>query len=167
MSVASSILKHFQLYVDGRGYAGEVDELQLPTLAIVGEEHRAGGMDAPIDIDMGMEKMEASFTLSSASKEALSRFGLSGETGFTARGSVQSFDGTTEAITVQMRGRVMSVEPGSWQGGQKATWAYNLSLSYFKYEQGGRTIHEIDVLNMIRIINGADQLAEHRRNIGL
>lgn len=167
MAVASNLLKHFNLYVDGRGYAGEIDELQLPSLSLVEEEHRAGGMDAPIGIDLGMEKLEASFTLASAAKEALTRFGLSGETGFTARGSLESHDGTKEAVTATMRGRVRSVEPSGWQGGQKATWAYNLSLTYFRLEIGGRVIYEIDAVNMVRIIDGVDQLAEHRANIGL
>lgn len=167
MSVASHILKHFNLFVDGVGYAGEIDELQLPTLSIMEEDHRAGGMDAPVGIDLGMEKLEASFTLSSAAKEALARFGIVGETQFTARGSVESLDGTSEAVAAQMRGKVKAIEPGSWQGGQKATTAYNLSLTYYRYEQGGRVLHEIDVINMIRIIDGVDVLAAHRANIGL
>lgn len=169
MSAASSILKNFNLFVDGRGHAGEVDDLQLPTLAIIGEEYRGGGMDAPIDIDMGMEKLEATFTLPGSNKADLARFGLSdGQlTQVTARGALESADGTSEGVVVQMRGKVMRVEPGQWQGGQKSSWAYTVSLQYYKYEQGGEVIHEIDVLNMVRIVNGADQLAQQRANIGL
>jgi P2 family phage contractile tail tube protein len=167
MAVATNILKFFSLFVDGRGYAGEAEEIQLPNLAILEEEFRAGGMDAPIGIDMGMEKLEASFNLGTNSKEVLARFGLAGETQFTARGSLQNPDGVTEAVTLQMRGKISGTEAGSWQGGQKAGRSYNLSLTYYRYEQGGVVIHEIDIPNMIRIVNGVDQLAEHRRNIGL
>lgn len=169
MSAASSILKHFNLFVDGVGYAGQIDELQLPTLAIVEEDFRAGGMDAPIGIDMGMEKMEASFTLSAFDSAALSQFGLveGAETQLTARGSLESLDGTKTPVVVQMRGKIKSAEPGSWQAGQKATWAFTASLRYYRYEQGGTALHEIDVLNMVRFVNGVDQLAAHRTNIGL
>ena len=52
----NDILKNMSLFVDGRGYAGNVDELNLPKLALKTEEFRGGGMDAPIEIDMGMEK---------------------------------------------------------------------------------------------------------------
>lgn len=169
MSAASDILKNFNLFVDGRGYAGQVDELQLPALAIVGEEFRAGGMDAPIDIDMGMEKLEATFSLSGSDKSALARFGLSGGqvTQVTARGALESADGTATGVVAQMRGKIMRVEPGAWQAGQKSAWSFTLSLQYYRYEQGGEVIHEIDVLNMIRVINGVDQLAAQRANIGL
>ena len=56
-------LKHFNLFVDGRGYAGKIEELTLPKVTIKAEEFRAGGMDAPMEIDLGMEKLEAEFTL--------------------------------------------------------------------------------------------------------
>lgn len=167
MSAASHILKFYQLFIDGKGYAAEAEEVQPPNLALLMEEFRGGGMDAAIDVDMGMEKLTASFNLTSASKDALARFGLAGETGFTLRGSVESLDGTKEPIVQQWRGKISSVEPATWQGGQKVGWSYNLSLSYYRYEQGGRVIHEIDVLNMIRIVDGVDQLEEHRANIGM
>lgn len=58
------ILKNLNLFVDGRGHAGHVDEVTLPKLTIKTEEHRAGGMDLPVELDMGMEKLEASIVLS-------------------------------------------------------------------------------------------------------
>lgn len=45
------ILKNFNAFVDGRGYAGRIDEISLPKLSIKTEEHRAGGMDIPVAID--------------------------------------------------------------------------------------------------------------------
>ena len=51
------ILKNFNLFIDGRGYAGKCDEVNPPKLNIKSEEYRAGGLDAPIPIDMGMEKL--------------------------------------------------------------------------------------------------------------
>ncbi len=46
------ILKNFNVFVDGRGYAGRIDEISLPKLAIKTEEYRAGGMDIPVSIDI-------------------------------------------------------------------------------------------------------------------
>jgi P2 family phage contractile tail tube protein len=169
MSAASNILKQFNLFVDGVGFAGEIEELQTPKLALVEDDYRAGGMDAPVGIDMGMEKLEATFTLSGSSASALGLFGLASgaQTQLTARGSLESYDGTKTPVVVAMRGKIKSLEPGAWKGGEKAAWAFGVSLNYYRYEQGGQVIHEIDVINMIRVINGVDQLAEHRANIGL
>ena len=57
------VLKNMNLFVDGRGYAGRIDEIQLPKLTLKTEEHRAGGMDLPVEIDLGMEKLEAELTI--------------------------------------------------------------------------------------------------------
>ncbi len=46
------ILRNFNVFVDGRGYAGKIDEITLPKLTIKTEEYRAGGMDIPINIDI-------------------------------------------------------------------------------------------------------------------
>ncbi len=70
------ILKNMALFVDGRGYAGNVEELTLPKLTMKTEEFRGGGMDAPIEVEMGMEKLECEFTLTRFDKEALKLFGL-------------------------------------------------------------------------------------------
>lgn len=43
-----NILRNVNVFVDGRGYAGRAQEVTLPKLAVKTEEHRAGGLDAPI-----------------------------------------------------------------------------------------------------------------------
>lgn len=53
------VLKNMNLFVDGRGYAGRVDEIKLPKLTLKTEEHRAGGMDIPVELELGMDKLEA------------------------------------------------------------------------------------------------------------
>lgn len=70
------ILKNFNVLVDGRGYAGRIDEITLPKLTIKTEEYRAGGMDIPISIDMGMEKLEVDFIFAEYDSELFRLFGL-------------------------------------------------------------------------------------------
>ena len=53
------VLKAFAAFVDGTNYMGEVPEVTLPTLSRKMEEYRAGGMQGPVDLDFGQEKMEA------------------------------------------------------------------------------------------------------------
>ncbi|WP_183142474.1 phage major tail tube protein, partial [Pseudomonas coronafaciens] len=47
-------LSNLNLFVDGVSFQGDVPSLTLPKLTIKTEEHRAGGMDAPVELDMGM-----------------------------------------------------------------------------------------------------------------
>ncbi|TIU89165.1 MAG: phage tail protein, partial [Mesorhizobium sp.] len=57
-------LKAFNLYFDGDSYAGRCNSITLPAITLLMEEHRAGGMDAPKKLELGMEAMTASIILS-------------------------------------------------------------------------------------------------------
>lgn len=169
MSAAAQILKNFNLYVDGRGYAGNIDEVTLPALTIVEEDYRAGGMDAPVGIDMGMEKLEASFKLSKFDRDVLAQFGVApgAAVPFILRGALESLDGTVQAVVVTMLGKIRSIETDTITPGAKAAQTFTLSLQAYRYQQDGVIVHDIDVLNMVRIVNGVDRLAAIRDAIGL
>ncbi|UIJ38734.1 phage major tail tube protein [Desulfobaculum bizertense] len=166
---ASKLLKNFALFVDGRGYAGECEELQPPALSLTTEDFRAGGMDTSIPIDMGMEKLEASFVMPMQDADLLAAFGVIENNGIqmTARGELKSLDGSSEAVTLQMRGTVIKIESSAWKSGELAKNTYTLGLNYYKREQGGKVLHEVDVLNMKRIVNGVDQLEKARTAMGI
>lgn len=165
---ASDMLKAFSVFVDGRGYAGEVSEFQPPKLALTTEDFRAGGMDAPLALETGMEKLECTMTMPKNCADMLSLFGLTtgDNTPITARGSLESWDGTKTPVVIQMRGRMRACESGAWKGGESAAQTYTFDLSYYKREQGGVVLHEIDIINMIRIIGGVDQLEARRNALG-
>lgn len=165
----NNILKNITCFVDGRGYAGDVGELTPPKIAIKTDEHRAGGMDAPVDVDMGMEKLDGGFSLTKYCPEALKLVGLAdGQTvPLVFRGAAQSDDGTVTPIRIVMRGKVKEVDKGTWKPGEKANLAFKINCRYYREEVDGEVIHEIDIDNFVRIINGVDQLADMRDALGL
>ena len=166
---ARDVLKNFNLFVDGRGYAGQVDEVSLPDLAIQSEDFRAGGMDAPVSLDMGQEAMEASFVLTQYSADVLALWGVAqGQSvPLTVRGALESYDGTVKAMIANMRGKITNIARGSWAAGQKATLTVTMRLDYYKETVDGVVLHEIDVVNMIRVVGGVDRLAQQRAALGL
>ncbi|ENN91153.1 phage major tail tube protein [Bartonella bovis] len=159
-------LKHFNIYVDGIPYQEKCESVTLPNLNFVVESFRAGGMDFPVDIEMGMEQLTLSMTIADCSPELL---GLLGKPNIDIclRGSVQAQGAPAEKIAISMRGFCKGYEPGQWQPGTKAVTTINYTLNYFKYVQNGVEVVEIDGFNMVRKFNGVDQLAEHRENLGL
>ena len=163
------ILKNMALFVDGRGFAGNVESLSLPKLSLKTESFRNGGMDAPMDIEMGMEKLDAEFVLTRFDKKVLALFGLAPglPTPFTVRAAMVSDDGTQVPVVVNLQGMVREMDYGSWKPGDKATLKIAVSLRYYKLSHDGEVIHEIDIPNMVRIIDGVDQLAAMRRALGL
>ena len=166
---AEDILKYLNLFFDGRGLAGKIEEYNPPDLVVSTEEFRGGGMDVPIDIDMGMEKMTSSFVLTSYDADVLALWGVKdgGQVQMTAKGSLESPDGTTTAVSHAMSGKIISIARGTWGSGNKPSLTITTSLTYYRETHGTRVLHEIDAVNMIRSIGGVDQLAAHRANIGL
>lgn len=162
-----SVLKNFNLFVDGKGYAGRVEEVELPKLTIKTEEFRAGGMDAAIEIDMGMEKLEASFTLAEYDPALFAMWGLvpGSWVNLTLRGGMDK-DGVVTPVVVNLTGRWKEIDMGSWKAGEMAKLKISVSGRYYQLLIGATTAVHIDLENMIRVVDGVDQLATMRAAIG-
>ena len=160
-------LRNFQAFVDGRGYLGQVMEVVPPTLTVSTEEHRGAGMDAPVEIDMGMEVLTAELTFSEYAPEVLQLWGISqSQIPLTLRGAVQA-DGAVQALALRLRGYFKGLDPGTWKPGESTECKLTATLRYYALEIDGRTQIEIDVDNLVRRIGGVDQLAAQRRALGL
>lgn len=159
-------LKAFNLYYDGGSYAGRCDNFTPPSLAFVTEEHRAGGMDAPVELEMGMEAMVATVVLSDYDPRFVSLLGKEGVP-LVGRGAVQAQGGRAESVVLNMRGMLKQAELSEWSAGSKSTQTYTYSLSYFRFRQADEELVEIDIINMVRKFGGVDQLSDLRTAIGL
>lgn len=163
-------LKNFNLFNDGVSFVGVAAEVVLPKLTRKLEEFRGGGMNAPVDTDLGMEKLEVEHTYAGLVREIFNQFGITRADGVLLRfaGAYQRDDtGEVDAVEVVMRGRHAEIDPGSGKAGDDTEFKVKSSLSYYKLTINGETVIEIDILNMIEIVNGEDRLAEQRRAIGL
>ena len=56
---------------------------------------------------------------------------------------------------------------GTWKRGEAAMLKVAMGLHYYRYEQDNEEIHEIDVDNMVRKINGVDLLETTRQHLGI
>jgi uncharacterized protein len=161
-------LRNFNIMIDGRGYAGRADEVTLPTLALTTESHRAGGMDAPLDIDMGMEAMELSVTLSDYDEAVISGFGLLGASiPLVVRGAIQRQGEAAQPVVIKCTAGLKSRNVGSFGPGTKQATTLTYSLRKYSEAINGVEYVKIDVENMIRVINGVDQLASQRAALGI
>ena len=159
----------FNFFADGRGYAGKIDEFEPPKLVIKTEEYRPGGFDAPIAVDLGMELMEASFTLLDWEQYILTYFGLGHNkpVACTIRSGINNGDGTAQPYVYQLQGIWKEMEQPKLKPGEKITMKIVMPLKYYKLEIDGAVVHEIDVENAVRIINGVDYLAAQREAAGI
>lgn len=163
------ILSNLNAFVAGKGYLGRVSELSPPKLAPVVREYKAGGMSAEVAIPMGgVEKLECSFTITGYDPDLLTQFsvvpGRLVQLRFT--GALVDYDGTTQPIEITMRA-VLAFEPDAWKPGEASDLKVNAMCHYFKLDVAGRTLHEIDPVNMVAVIDGTDQLSEMRAALGV
>lgn len=166
---ARDVRKNINLFVDGRGQAGQLIEFNPPKLTLVTEDFRAGGMDVPVELTMGMERLEASFSLIAYDRDTLALFGVTeGQfVQFIAREALESFNGTVTPVVHTMRGKIRAIDPGTSKPGEQPALNVELALVYYKMQHGDTTVWEIDAENMVRVMNGVDAMASQRAALGL
>ncbi|WP_338498024.1 phage major tail tube protein [Delftia tsuruhatensis] len=163
-------LKNFATFIDGENYMGEMPEVTLPTLTRKVEEYRAGGMNGPIDLDMGQDKMEAELKAAGFVKGLLKQWGAAKHDAVMLRfaGSLQTDDSEAiEAVEAVMRGRLIEMDPGGAKAGEMVEQTYKYSLSYYKLVIAGETILEIDLVNLVEKVYGEDRMAQTRTALGI
>ena len=171
----SGLLKNFNLFVAGRGFAGQIEQLTLPKLSLKTEDFQLGGLDTPVKMDMGLEPMTCELTLTNYDAAIISGFGHNVSrstseklTSFVLKGAYQPFDLTgfkryaIEAITVNLTGTWQSLDFGQWQSGQQAKLTAVINVRYYQLKLGKKTAIEIDVDNKVRKVNKQDQLKSLR-----
>ena len=165
----ADILRNVSATIDGRGYAGKFDSVTLPTLEVNTVEHRGGGMDLAVELDMGLKPMQAMIESVAVDRHLLASWGVADGTfvPWTFRGALQGDGGTVTPALAEMRGLCTKIEWGDWKPGEKVALKATLALRFFRYVQGGVEVAKIDALNSIRIINGADQLTDTRAALGI
>lgn len=163
-----AVLKNFNLFIDGKGYAGKCD-VTPPKLTLKTDEHRAGGMDAPVKIDMGVEAIECQFTLYEYDADVLALWGLNDGDAvkLTLRGAIQQDSGLVIPVAIYVRGIMTEIDGGEWKAGEKSSMKCSVNCRYYRYEQNNIEIINIDIENMVRSIRGVDKLAQQRKALGL
>lgn len=163
-------LKNFATFVDGVNYQGETPEVTLPTLSRKMEEYRSGGMNGPISIDLGQEKMEAEIKGAGWIRGLLSKWGAGSHDAVLLRfaGAIQSDDTeAVQAVEVVMRGRLSELNPGAEKAGALSERTYKYALSYYKMTIDGNVELEIDLVNLVEIVDGQDRMSAVRSALGM
>ncbi len=158
MSRLPKILKNFNVYAAGNSYLGVAEEVTPPNVAIKTSEMRLAGMAGAIEVDQGVEKLENTIKFKGVEQDITRLLGTTDT--IVTKGAVQNKDGATEAVIITSRGLFKSNEGDTYKVGEDGATSIKQNCEYYKYEQNGETIVEIDMINGVRIIDGIDQLEE-------
>ncbi|WP_111745620.1 phage major tail tube protein [Salinisphaera orenii] len=166
MPKVKDYLRDVTAFIDGRSYAGQCNQATLPSLQLQTEEMRAGGMDTPKEVDMGLQAMEASFQFASVPAEVMKLFGKE-NVDFKVRGWLKTPGGDDKGAVATMTGRIKTDEPGDWAPGSVASKTVTVAVDTYKLEVDGETVHDIDSENYKRVIDGVDMLEKGREFLGI
>ncbi|MBZ5876004.1 phage major tail tube protein [Chromohalobacter israelensis] len=165
------ILKDFNLFGDGNNWQGLISSLTLPELARRMIEYEGGGMEGPIEVDMGNEVMTMTWTPGGLLVDGVydtwgSPIHDAAQLRFT--GSYESDeDGTTTPVEIVVRGRHKTIGGAEASKGDNSTAEITTTISYYKLVVDGETVIERDVPGMVFIVRGEDRMAERRAALGL
>ena len=164
-------LKNFNLFGDGNTWRALIDSVTLPKLTRKVEEWRGGGMFGPVEVDLGLEKLEMSFKAGGFMLDAYRAFGAKGHNANQWRFAGAYEDDSTGdvmAVEVLVRGRVREIDPGDAKAGDDTEHTHTISASYYKLTVNGVDEIEIDLPGMVFKVNGGqDVMAMIRRAIGM
>lgn len=159
-------IRNFNAFVDGISYFGKATEAKLPQPKVQTEAHRGAGMEGPVGIDMGLEGMTAEITFAEWDPALLKKFGKTER--FVLRpAQLGEEDNEATAIIVTVAGLVTTNETGDLKPGTNATLKLTMDVRSYKLELDGEAIHDIDLVNAKRVIDGVDQMASIRSAMGL
>ena len=162
-------VKAFQLFNEGIGKAGMVKNVTLPKLSRKFEEYRADIMDGPIEIDLGGEKLESSFTLEEFDEQILRQWGICNHAGVRLRlmASAESDSCGFDDLQVVMHGRWREIDQGDLEGGKSAEMKVQIAISHYEYLKNGVELVYIDRESGVERVGGTDRTAQRRKAIGL
>lgn len=163
------VIANLSAFVAGKGYLGRVAEFTPPKLAPIVREYKAGGMGAEVAIPMGaVEKLECSFTMTGYDPDLFRQFsvvpGRLVQLRFT--GAMYDYDGTCRPIEISLRA-VLAFEPDAWKPNEASDLKITAMCHYYRLLVDGATVHEIDPVNLVCIVDGRDQLQTMRQALGV
>ncbi|WLE59285.1 phage major tail tube protein [Burkholderia plantarii] len=165
-----SKLKGFNLFHNGENFVGQIGEVTLPKLTRETEDWRGGGMSGPIKIDFGMQAIQVEWTAGGFMKSVLSQWGVLKHDGVLLRfaGGYQAEDEDTyDAVEIVVKGRHTEIDSGTAKVKEDTAFKVTTAASYYKLSLNNAVLIELDFVNMIEKVNGADLIAGLRTAIGL
>jgi len=159
------------VYLNGNSMLGKVDECKLPDIKIIETEQKTLGMVGKIELPAGFDKLEGELKWNSFYADVWQAF--ANPWGFNTlmlRSSVDTYNsqGRVSQVplvtTLTVASQVLPM--GTYKQQDNAEFQGNFTATYIKQTMDGKDILELDILANVFKVNGIDQLALYRVNIG-
>lgn len=167
MEMQSDVIKLLQIELDGNIYVGK-GTLKEPDIGFKteGDENSYIGLDQIV----GLNPMSSELVVTEVSPQTLKLLGICGNSRkrLTGRMSFDTAECVATSYKITIEGLLTDIPGITLKPGKVDRGAFKIgSINYYRLEIGGEVIWEIDRNNHVFIVNGVDQMAQHRANAGL
>ncbi|MEQ1672306.1 MAG: phage major tail tube protein [Hyphomicrobium sp.] len=163
------IFGDFTLFLKADGKFSMIEKLELPELKWKTEEFNGGGFMGTREIALILEKLEMKFSSNSYDRGLLgvALQAPGGQSQWKVMGSMIVPGEAEKPFKALVTGALMEVKRGELQPGKKSDTDFVVKdITYYQEVQDGRELYEIDLMNQVLRVEGVDQMAARRRNLG-
>jgi len=172
MGVNVNRLTNANVYNSGNSLLGKVEEITLPTIKGSFVDFKVLGLQMALELPSGFEKMGGSVKWNAVYPDLIAQFGSPFNTSqIQVRGSLETWDSSGKIAEVAavafLTVRFKDVLPGiTLKQNDNPDQSSEYSCTYYRLEVDGNPLIEIDGFANQFLVNGVDQLALYRANIG-
>lgn len=166
----ANLMMDFTVWIRDVGKIGECPSFQPPDIQVAVEEYRGGGMDGPVEIPYGIEKIEFDFDLHTWDENIWADLGFgpgSLDVPIEFRGYLLTPNGDEKGVLIETYSLIKSIKTAKVEPGKKVDMTISCACRYYKHSVGGTALTEIDMFNKVTIINGFDRSANARALLGI
>jgi P2 family phage contractile tail tube protein len=171
MDISVNRITNANIYMDGLGLLGRAEEIQVAQPHHRMADHKALGMAGTAEFWAGVEKLEARIKWASLYPEVLVAAGSPFVShSFQVRGSLDQY--TSQGRSAQlpvvylMTGVFKDAGAFTFKQHENVNTTSTITAYHTELYIAGTQIHLYDVLANIYVVNGVDQLAQFRANLG-
>jgi P2 family phage contractile tail tube protein len=160
------------VFMDGNSLLGKVAEITLPVIKPKMVEHKAVGMQGTLRFPTGFEATEGKIKWASYYPDVAKRFARMNKfIPIQVRSSVESITNVgvvgEKALVIVLTIGSKGIPLGDFKQGDNVEMDTDFECYYMKQTFDNKDIVEFDPLNNLYVVDGVDQLAQYRKNLGL
>lgn len=160
------------LYLDGNSFFGKLEEVDLGSVKAVMSDFQGLGMVGLIELPDGIDKLEGKLIWNSQYEEAARKVATPFKTvQLQLRSNIEVYNsqGRTDQLPLVTLMTVMFKEYqlGTYKPRDPTKYETPFSATYVRQLVNGNETLLLDYLANIYKVNGEDQLAKYRQNLGL
>ena len=168
----ATILTNAHLYM-GTSQFGKVNEFKFPDISTVTVDSKPIDFIGTVKLPIGIELDDSSIKLNGFDADVFKQLSdINKEHIITVRGNLKKFNGNVLDEEMAVKGVIKTITKkitplGTIKQQEGSEFAVELIPHAVKLEHKGEVLMEIDIPNNIYVIDGVDQLAKMKENLGL